>query len=228
MDPILKKIREETRKQAIVEGLIRRRKRKIIVYTTSDVTNYEKDISIGALKDLLRVSKAENKMSIVDESYRNIDSQVDSFLNWGRGQICLDDEEEFFKSFKSKEQPHYGLLVTNRDLYRQGVNFLIGIGGYERSEAVISINRFRGEQLGTELIKQEVYHEAGHMFGLPNELRGTNLEYSVGTHCTNNCAMGQGLIVPDDWIDAVKERLRTNEIYCKQDLETIKEYFSEK
>ena len=62
------------------------------------------------------------------------------------------------------------LLIIQKDLYCEGMNFIFGYAIYRRG-AVLSIYRLSTD----ELIKKEAIHEVGHILGLQ--------------HCNNHCVM---------------------------------------
>ena len=72
-------------------------------------------------------------------------------------------------------------------------------------------------------IKQAVYHELGHLFGLVPETRNSVNE-SLGIHCNNICIMRQGLSI-DEWINITNHRLEYG-ILCSPCSIDIKDYFS--
>jgi hypothetical protein len=89
--------------------------------------------------------------------------------------------------------------------------------------AVISFARFNEKvipnpHMRKETQKTEIFHEFGHVLGLPTVRRGIEyLQQTLGWHCQNKgCVMRQGLKVPDDWIRFTRERLteRKNGAFC--------------
>jgi len=108
--------------------------------------------------------------------------------------------------------PHWEVIVTNKDLYSEETNFVIG-GARPDLGTVISLGRLEAipdARLRGEAQKTEIFHEFGHVLGLPTDRRGSeNLEQSLGLHCrSNGCSMKQGLNVPTDWITFATDRLR--------------------
>lgn len=118
-------------------------------------------------------------------------------------------------------EPHYDVMVTSRDIYDDDCSFCVGLAVHGFG-TVISTNRFRDlpPQGAYECIVTETMHEVGHVFGLVPETRTTNVEMSLGLHCTNRCIMRQGLRVPHDWQVITADRLRGHEFCgeCRQDL----------
>lgn len=203
---------------------------------TEDVTLDEKQAIREAITEVLTIGKAsgieirdldvwreknwknENGKLIPDMS---IDWYVEKHYNPDRGQIdaCGILRDFVFDSWQSL-QPHYDVLVTARDLYfpDPNVNFVVG-GAQPGFGTIISTKRFRpirnrDSRLYLEGIKQEGLHELGHVLNLPNGNRGYAIEDSLGPHCTNQCAMRQGIEVPNDWVKHTQERLRTGIVYC--------------
>lgn len=121
---------------------------------------------------------------------------------------------------------HYDVVVLKSDMYDEDCNFVIGLA-LPGLGTVISINRFLQleELLQLECIKTETMHEVGHVFGLVPDNRITNVEFSLGRHCTNRCIMRQGLRLPDDWIRITRDRLSTASALCTQCQSNLLEYF---
>lgn len=125
--------------------------------------------------------------------------------------------EEPWQEFR----PHYDVLVTSHDIYDDGCNFCIGLA-IHRFGTVISTARWRPlvPQVGMACLVTATMHEIGHVFDLVPATRKTNVEYSLGLHCTNRCLMRQGLSVPNDWLAITADRLRGYEFCgtCRRDL----------
>lgn len=113
-----------------------------------------------------------------------------------------------------KTHPHWEVILTNYDLYTEGCNFCVGIAQPDLG-TLISLSRFKGFEvtdLGREVIKTEIFHEVGHVLGLPSTRRGVNnLEDALGYHCKiDGCSMKQGMSVPNDWINNTRMRIIQN------------------
>lgn len=121
--------------------------------------------------------------------------------------------------------PHYDIVVTAQDLYDDDCGFCIGLAvpGFG---TVISTNRFRSlsAQDAYNCIVTETMHEVGHVFGLVPETRTTNMERSLGLHCTNRCIMRQGLRVPYDWQVITADRLQGHG-FCGECSRDLRRYF---
>lgn len=125
-------------------------------------------------------------------------------------------------------EKHYDVVVLQSDLYDQNCSFVIGLA-LAGLGTVLSVNRFLQleEDLQMECIKTETMHEVGHVFGLIPDSRIGNVEYSLGRHCTNECIMRQGLMVPGDWIRITRDRLVYQEPLCPQCLHDLRMHFRE-
>jgi predicted Zn-dependent protease len=121
--------------------------------------------------------------------------------------------------------PHYDIVVTSRDLYDDDCHFCIGLA-IRGFGTIISTNRFRGLSMqdAYNCIVTETMHEVGHVFGLVAETRKSNVERSLGLHCTNRCIMRQGLRVPYDWQAITADRLEGHE-FCGECAHDLKRYF---
>jgi predicted Zn-dependent protease len=161
--------------------------------------------------------------------HRSIEWQVQSKYDASKRQVNADRVAiEMFNDPYQLDMPHWEVIFTNKDLYSQETNFVIGIAQPDLG-TLISLKRL--ESIGNigmrgEAQKTEIFHEVGHVFGLPTGRRGqSELEYSLGAHCRSvGCSMKQGLKVPTDWINFTEERLKVGgKPYCDEcvaDLET--------
>jgi predicted Zn-dependent protease len=120
---------------------------------------------------------------------------------------------------------HYDVLVVREDMYEGNNNFLIGLA-FPSIGTVMSTYRFKDLMADDkyDCIRTESTHEVGHVFGLVPEDRTTNIEDSLGKHCTNVCTMRQGLRVPIDWQEISKDRLNFGAL-CPQCGNDLKNYF---
>lgn len=218
--------------------------RPIYFMHTSDITQEEKQLALETLGEILDIAGVIREIPIIDfgvwrrPNYRNSDGQlaphmsvdwyVDKWLNPQRQQVNADDgaTQLLFDPWNERH-PHYDVILTAQDLYTPDTKFVVGIA-HERRGTITSVIRFRGmkdKRMEAETKKQELFHEVGHVFCLPNKNRGFALEYSLGAHCTNSCAIRQGLYVPRDWINFVNDRQRTRQVYCNQCTKDLRAYF---
>ena len=94
----------------------------------------------------------------------------EEFFNPGRGQYDAWKIVQYYRKILHDEA--YTLLVTDKDLYAAGLNFVFGLAW--RGVAVISSCRLRQEfygyppdrELFLERIVKEAVHEVGHLHGL--------------------------------------------------------------
>lgn len=218
--------------------------RPIYVMCTEGVTPEEQKAALEALVEILYIAGVSGKIPVrnlgvwrnkdfVNEKgsllpHQSVDWYVLSCLNSKRKQVNASQVMRHLEEdpWYQKER-HYDIILTDLDLYIPDTNFVVGLAWPTRA-TIISTYRFRNirnEALRREAIKQEVYHEVGHVFGLPNSRR-FDLERSLGLHCRNpGCAMRQGLHVPHDWIKYTLERLDSGIIYCRACERDLKEFF---
>ena len=124
-----------------------------------------------------------------------------------------------------KVEPHYDLMLLSSDIYCEDCNFVVGLAQYFHS-TVVSSARFQGLSLvlSSECVKTAVFHEVGHVFGLPGRNR-KKINQSLGDHCVNTCVMRQGRLVPTDWIQMTHDRLNMGQPYCPECLSDLRSFF---
>ena len=170
---------------------------------------------------------------------------VDWYIEQGRKQSQTNDQifadiildEMFCDPWRLPEkggEPHYDVMVVNQDMYAAGTvtefgtGFVIGLASPSYG-TIMSVFRFFGLDIKErfECIKTEAMHELGHVFGLPSVDRKTNIEESLGGHCTNRCVMRQGLAVPHDWRRLSEDRLNHGAL-CIECEKELKSFFDSK
>lgn len=95
---------------------------------------------------------------------------TDEFLNPERGQYDAWKIVQYYREMLGEDE--YILLVTGRDLYAAGLNFVFGLAW--RGVAIISTHRLYPEFYGQppdrslfkERVVKEAVHEVGHLYGL--------------------------------------------------------------
>lgn len=219
--------------------------RPVYLMYTPDITKEEKNLAIETLEEILDIAEVGKQMRIFNLGvwrmkeyrdskgklipYRSVDWYVDDCFDPERRQVCANRSLiRVAHDLVDAKLPHYDVILTAKDLYTKNVNFIVGLAE-EGIGTIISVNRFRGilgRRIQSEAKKQELYHEVGHVFGLPNEKRGYALTRSLGTHCTNKCSLRQGLSVPKDWILFAYDRMKTGKIYCDACVRDLRNYFS--
>jgi len=94
----------------------------------------------------------------------------DKFLDYERGQYDAWRIVQYYRGILGEDE--YILLVTDKDLYAAGLNFVFGLAW--RGVAIISVHRLFPEFYGQppdralfkERIIKEAVHEVGHLHGL--------------------------------------------------------------
>ena len=119
------------------------------------------------------------------------------------------------------------IVITNKDLYLDKTSFVIGCADDDLGSLISfkRLNLIDDPVLQRETQKTEIFHEVGHIFGLPTVRRGeTKLEDSLGLHCKNpGCSMKQGMNVPEDWVTFTQQRLREGgRPYCQECITDLK------
>ena len=160
--------------------------------------------------------------------------QVESKWNASRSQVKADGVAyEMFQDPFQVTNPHWEVIFTNKDLYITKTSFVIGVAQPDLG-TLVSLKRLeaiRDEKLRRETQKTEIYHEVGHIFGLPSGRRGdSKLEYSLGAHCKSpGCSMKQGMQVPTDWVNFTTERLKAGgNPFCEECITDLKVKFHRK
>jgi len=218
--------------------------RPIYFMHTPDITPDEKHLALETLDEILDIAGIRGEIPVNDlgvwrqPNYRRHDGQlaphmsvdwyVDRWLDQQRRQVnASEGAAQLLFDPWNEEEPHYDVILTAQDLYTPETNFVVGVA-HRRRGTITSVKMFRymkDKGMEREAKKQELFHEVGHVFGLPDEKRGFDLEYSLGAHCTNSCALRQGLSVPRDWIGFANDRLATGQVYCEPCTEILRAYF---
>ncbi len=142
---------------------------------------------IKVISDIMDDEVLEAVAKILEEVYDGeVEIQLaedligEDFLNPDRGQYDAWKIVQYYRGILGENE--YILLITDKDLYAAGLNFVFGLAW--RGVAIISVHRlfpeFYGQQSDRELFKErvlkEVVHEVGHLHGL--------------THCSDRrCVM---------------------------------------
>ena len=129
---------------------------------------------ISELKDskiLEEIAKAlEETYKVVVEVEIKENLVGKEFLNFARGQYDAWRVVQYYREVLSENE--YILLITDKDLYAAGLNFVFGLAW--RGVAIISVHRlfpeFYGQPPDYELLVEravkEAVHEIGHLHGL--------------------------------------------------------------
>ena len=211
---------------------------------TPDITKEERTLAIETLEEILTLAGVGEEIPLVDFGvwrepnyldrngelvpHKSVDWYVNRWFNAQRQQVDADSAmAQVVSDPWIESQPHYDVILTAQDLYQRNADFVVGVA-YPRIGTIISVNRFRAvsdKRMQREAKKQEIYHEVGHVFGLPAEMEEFAPDYSSGGHCPNLCSVRQGIRVPDDWINFANERIKTGKVYCDSCIDDLREYF---
>ncbi|MEM4330590.1 MAG: hypothetical protein QW273_01115 [Candidatus Pacearchaeota archaeon] len=212
---------------------------------TAGVMPEERSAALSALYEVLQIASVISKIPLIDlgiwreKNYRNSKKgllphkSVDWYINIGynseREQVNVNEGlVQLLLDPLNKKNPHYDIILTIEDLYTPSTDFVVG-STLPRRGAIISVNRFRkinDKRIREETLKQEVFHEAGHLFGLPNINRREDIDETINPHCTNCCAMKRVVNVPSDLINLAKDRKETGKVYCWRCLDDLRNYFN--
>lgn len=210
--------------------------RLIYLMNENGIDPMDKKAVIGGIETILKIAGVENKIKILDYSeligkrYISPDGSskeyksLDYYLQQGKiasknstklnatkiSNLCA--YELAISGYK-----HYYVLILKSDIYLETTDFVVG-AAKRGTCAIISTYRFKNFEpnLKYEVIKTETLHEIGHVLKIPNDNRKTNTEENLGWHCTNECVMRQGLIVPKDWIKMTKDRIESGKPLCDE------------
>jgi predicted Zn-dependent protease len=201
---------------------------------TEDISPSEARLVEGTLEDILQIAGVQRRIKVknlgiwrhpkwLDEDgymipHRSVDWYFGAARDNSRGQVKTDAVLNLLSDDPWQEnEPHYDALITKEDLFGERTNFVLGSTRSGRA-TVLSFNRLRDR----ETKKQLVYHEVGHMFGLP--VPRAEMDNRLGDHCVNLCAMRQGMTV-GEWDSHARDRSLTNQVYCKPCDADLREYF---
>ena len=121
-----------------------------------------------------------------------------------------------------KANPHVDVFFVSHDLSAPGLNYCFGMSRGKLT--VQSILRYRMLPSNDRYlsIKAVVQHELGHTYGLAGDLRRSNTEYKLGSHCTNyGCVMRQGMNLVE-WAQHARDAHKMGRPYCNQCIEDAK------
>jgi len=148
--------------------------------------------------------------------YQSVDWYCARALNQERNQLNVKQLiYDLVTEPWQKQQSHCDIVITQRDLYADGCNFILGIGDNDNDFAISSAYRFKhlDEFTRNECLKTISMHEICHMLGVVNENR-TNIEYNLGWHCLDSkCIMRQGVTV-EAWVQYTRDRLNAESPLC--------------
>ncbi|OQA04835.1 MAG: hypothetical protein BWY68_00101 [bacterium ADurb.Bin400] len=214
--------------------------RPIYVMFQPGITQNECDAVFSGIRAVLEAAKVSSRINILNfgafrmDPYRHPDGKladyrsIDWYLHQGAIHSARPNQLDasvilhcLLTEPWQQHIRHYDVAVLHSDIYADNNNFIIGVAQPSLG-TVISTHRFRNLDRHTQwaCVETETIHELGHVFGLIPQHRTDNVEDSLGRHCTNRCAMRQGLSVPDDWKQISLDRLRHGPFcaICQYDL----------
>jgi len=215
----------------------------IVLMNEGDIDNNDKAACLDGIRELLSICSVEREIEVIDRGlWRNIDYKINGVLRkflsvdwflkegWENSRNKTQMNALTILNFLSlpqwkKDNNYYDVFLLSSDIYYENTNFIIGLAR-KGVGTIISTNRFQSlnNTLKFECIKTETMHELGHVFGLLPIDRTENVDDSLGKHCTNRCIMRQGLIVPIDWVNITKDRLKYGP-FCENCKKDLRNYF---
>jgi predicted Zn-dependent protease len=208
--------------------------RPIFVTHNGRIHSHEEEAILDGIATILRIAGVAGHIEVKNfgswnngnQPYEDIDWYVQRAYNprVRKNQIdagavlteCLNEPWQ-------KTTPHYDVMAISHDLYVDNNNFVFGIG-QRGLGTIISPFRYRcwDAEIEYELFKTAVIHELGHVFGLVDNSR-KDLDYRLGPHCRNICAMRQGMNL-DEWAVITDDRMKY-ETFCPRCAKDLKKYF---
>lgn len=184
----------------------------LYVMWTSDVSEDAAIASVRGVEDAVRASRQKREVRVfgsrpfssgeysssdwyADEAFRKQTLRRD--VGYGL-QLDTAAFSQLFTQEPWQENPHWEVLITNRDLNTKirgnFINFIFGETNPDFAYSIQSVRRIenatRDRALNLEMIRNLLRHETGHMFGL---VRRSEAVESLGNHCPNVCSMKQTL-----------------------------------
>lgn len=230
-------------------------KRLIYLFSTSGVPKEDFNAVYEGVREFLNsltmkyIVKKFPNWYLCNEPYGSADWYIENSLIGEKvnGASVLDKlEKEPWKKLSS----YIDILITNRDIYFPGSNFLVGISKGEN--ILISTYRFSRDCIGATLFGREyinsyldeffvsdvrkgclkvmVKHELGHVFNAAEGKIGADFLLGFGygklyrNHCPNRCIMRQGSAVPIAWIIEYFDELMRGYDFCNECLKQMWEY----
>lgn len=209
-----------------------RRERPIFVSWTRGVSQAEGEAAVSGVRDVLRAANVDWEIRVfgsrtwADGDYGCADWYVErSTIKPGRNRgyglqananhICIDMVLEPWQ----KTEPHYDLMIVNRDLSTGEANNNFVFGATQPAKcSVQSVARLRQEITDPatmlRVLRRLTRHEVGHIFNAatgPNHTENT--ERSLGQHCINLCCMRQGQSTRS-WVAQLAEEERAGILFC--------------
>ncbi len=213
--------------------MMKKSKNPICVFWDDTVTiEQQKFIKKTILELLASIELDASNLRIYGNYKFNIDGVKSQSFETILTQACIPQQNqvfwEKFVSFVFTKLPNsvlqeFIIIFTNRDILSNTNGILYGAA--DSKLTLISFKRFVNKK---EIIKTLIFHEVGHILGLPSMRRGEeNLAKIIGWHCINpGCSMKQGMNIPE-WQENTKSRLQQGAFpYCKECMEDLHQLFN--
>jgi len=178
-------------------------------------------ISKVVVKLLLRLANAEEKIEIKMKGSMDLDIfKVVSEGSCWYGQLnSLNIIKYMIIDQSVGSEDYYSFLLTKDDLFLPTKNKVNRVGGLARADSAAIVN------VGNSSINSDhmrivvlIYHELGHMFGVPRSGRPEDsLDLSSGVHCNNVCVMRKD--------DKMINEIVGMDLFCPACLEELRDYF---
>jgi predicted Zn-dependent protease len=191
----------------------------LFVLSTPDVFEEELKISVETLSHISELGETELEIKII----KNWEIPV-HWLSSNKKHIDLD---AFFFGVKKPlagDFPQYDFVLTSKTISDPYHNLVFGFK--TQNACLVSLSNLReitSEPMKEEAEKQLIYHEAGHLFGMPHRKEG-EISYEMGTHCTNACSMRE-IEAIHDLRKFANDRKFIGRVYCNPCLEGLRDYF---
>lgn len=195
-------------------------KKPIFILSPPDVFGEEREAASETVKTIIELGEMDVHIKIID----NWNEPFIWFEKNGKGiyidSFYLDSQKPLIGN-----EPQYDLILTTKEIRSFNISFALGYGIKNKS-CIVSLNELRkigNESKKENYEKQLVFHEVGHMLGMPHRKEG-NIDYEMGIHCTNACSMREVETVRS--LDKfVRDSNFLGTPYCKPCIEGLKNYF---
>ena len=181
---------------------------RVFVNPTSRLELERPDITIATARGIDDVQRMQSSGGSVftwgPAGRRQISDIVDSRYDQRRGQVNLElllsDIGRTNMAEPSVDNRHY--IVTDRDMFAEGTNFVFGITSAHQGVAIQSLMRFMSEISNhrdqATMARHIARHEYAHMIGMNSRSDYAKPDTRGGIyegHCANTCTVSQVMSV---------------------------------
>lgn len=195
-------------------------KKPIFILSTPDVFTEERILAAETIGNIIEIGNVD-----IEIKFKKRWKVPEKWRGASENQISLDAFYFGAQRPLVGKDLQYDFVLTAKNISTFPPSFVLGFSIMEKS-CIVSIGYLReitSDRMREEAGKQLVYHEAGHLFGMPHRKEG-NIEYEMGKHCTNACSMRQvGAI--HDLRKFANERNYSGRAYCRQCEDGLIRYF---